>query len=78
MLQVVEEKEKEKILNWAMGKEQEYFTKAKMNYFSKLIKNARCTFHSKIEGAKVLLTVFSAKPRVYLGILFTHVTVNLD
>ena len=61
MLHVVEEKEKEKILNRAMGREEEYFTKATMNYFSKLIKDARCTFRSKIEGAKLLLTILGDK-----------------
>ena len=61
MLQVVEEKEKEKILNLAMGREQEYFTKATINYFSKLIKDARCTFCSKTEGAKLLLTILGDK-----------------
>ena len=40
MLQMVEEKEKEKILNRAMGSEQEHFTKATMNYFGKLIRDA--------------------------------------
>ena len=60
MLHVVEEKEKEKILNRAVGRE-EYFTKATMNYFSKLIKDARCTFRSKIEGAKLLSTILGDK-----------------
>ena len=40
MLQMVEEKEKEKILNRAMGSEQEHFTKATTNYFGKLIRDA--------------------------------------
>ena len=61
MFQVVQEKEKEKILNRAMGREQEYFTKATMNYFSKLIKDARYTFRCKIEGAKLLMTVLGDK-----------------
>ena len=61
MFQVVEEKEKEKILNRAMGREQEYFIKATMNYSSKLIKDARYTFRFKIEGAKLLMTVLGDK-----------------
>ena len=44
-----------------MGREQEYFTKATMNYFSKLIKDARYTFRCKIEGAKLLMTVLGDK-----------------
>ena len=32
-----------------------------MNYFSTLIKDARCSFHSKIEGAQLLLTILGDK-----------------
>lgn len=44
-----------------MEREQEYITIATMNYFSKLIKDARCSFCSKIEGAQLLLTIFLDK-----------------
>ena len=61
ILHVVEEKEKEKILNRAIGSQQEYFTKATMNYFSKIIKDARRSFRSKVEGAQLLFTIFGDK-----------------
>ena len=61
MLEAVEEKEREKILSRTMGNHQEAFTKAVIHYFSKLIKDARRSFCSKVEGAQLLLKIFGAK-----------------
>ena len=61
MLDAVEEKEREKILSRTMGNHQEAFTKAVIHYFSKLIKDARCSFCSKVEGALLLSKIFTAK-----------------
>ena len=58
MLEAVQEKEREKILSRTMGNHQEAFTKA---VFSKLIKDARRTFCSKVEGAQLLSKIFDAK-----------------
>ena len=44
-----------------MGNYQEAFTKAAIHYFSKLIKDARCSFCSKVEGTQLLLEIFGAK-----------------
>ena len=61
MLEAVEEKERKKILGQTMGNHQEVFTKAVIHYFSKLIKDARRSFCSKVEGAQLLLKIFDAK-----------------
>ena len=61
MLEVVEEKEREKILSRTMGNHQEAFTKEAIHYFSKLIKDARRSFCSKVEVAQLLLKIFGTK-----------------
>ena len=61
MLEAVEEKETEKILSRTMGNHQEAFTKAVIHYFSQLIKDARHSFCSKVEGAQLLLKIFGAQ-----------------
>ena len=61
MLEAVEEKEREKILGRTMGNHQEVFTKSAIHYFSKLIKDARWSFCSKVEVAQLLLKIFGAK-----------------
>ena len=61
MLEVVEEKEREKILSRTMGNHQEAFTKEAIHYFSKLIKDVRRSFCSKVEVAQLLLKIFGAK-----------------
>ena len=63
MLQKVTEKEKLKILDKAaqssVGMTQ--FTQSTLLYFKKLIRNARCGLSKKIEGAKMLSTIFGDK-----------------
>ena len=44
-----------------MGNHQEAFTKAVIRNFSKLIKDARHSFCSKVEGVQLLLKIFGAK-----------------
>ena len=61
MLEAVKEKEREKILSRTLGNHQEAFPKAVIHYFSKLIKDARCSFCSKVDGALLLLKIFAAK-----------------
>ena len=61
MLEAVKEKEREKILSRTMGNHEEAFTKAVIHNFSKLIKDARRIFSSKVEGAQLLLKIFGAK-----------------
>ena len=61
MLEAVKEKEREKILSRTMGNHEEAFTKAVIHNFSKLIKDARRIFCSKVEGAQLLLKIFGAK-----------------
>ena len=61
MLKAVEEKEKEKILSQTIGDQQDFFTKATLNYFQKLIKDARHGFHSKVEGAQLMHSIFGDK-----------------
>ena len=61
MLEAVKEKEREKILSRTMGNHQEAFTKAVIHFFNKLIKDARRSFCSKVEGAQLLLKIFGAK-----------------
>ena len=61
MLEAVEEKEREKILSRTMGNHQQAFTKAVIHYFSKLIKDARRSFCSKVEGTLLLSKIFAAK-----------------
>ena len=61
MLEAVKEKEREKILSRTMGNHEEAFTKAVIHNFSKLIKDARRIFFSKVEGAQLLLKIFGAK-----------------
>ena len=57
MLQVVDENREYIESSYGEGTRM----KATMNYFSKMIKDARCTFHSKIDGAKLLITVLGDK-----------------
>ena len=45
MLKTVDEK-KEKSLSRTIGDQQDAFTKPTLNYFKKLIKDAKCGFHS--------------------------------
>ena len=59
MLKTVEEKEK--ILSRTIGDQQDFFTKATLNYFQKLIKDARCGFRSKVEGAQLMYSIFRDK-----------------
>ena len=61
MLEAVKEKEREKILSRTMGNHQEAFTKAVIHNFSKLIKDARHSFCSKVEGVQLLLKIIGAK-----------------
>ena len=61
MLETVKEKEIEKILSRTIGNHQEAFTKAVIHYFSKLIKDARRSFCSKVEVAQLLLKISGAK-----------------
>ena len=59
MLKTVEEKEK--ILSRTIGDQQDFFTKATLNYFQKLIKDARRGFRSKTEGAQLMHSIFGDK-----------------
>ena len=61
ILETVAQQEKEKNVNKAVGDQQNSFTIATLNYFQMLIKNARCSFHSKIEGAQLLYKFFGKK-----------------
>ena len=61
ILETVAQQEKEKIINKAVGDQQNSFTKATLNYFQMLIKDARCSFCSKIEGAQLLYKIFGKK-----------------
>ena len=45
MLKTVEKKEKAEILSRTITDQQDSSTKATLNYFQKLIKDARCGFH---------------------------------
>ena len=61
ILKTVEEKEKEKIPSWTIGDQQDFLTKATLNYFQKLIKDVRRGFHFKEEGAQMIYSVFGDK-----------------
>ena len=61
LLGKVEEKEKTKILGRALGSHQESFLKTTMNHFRTLIKDGRRSFKSKVEGAQLILKIFSDK-----------------
>ena len=61
LLGEVEEKEKTKILGQALGSHQESFLKTTMNHFRTLIKDGRRSFKSKVEGAQLILKIFSDK-----------------
>ena len=58
MLKTVEKKkEKEKILSRTIEDQQDFFTKATLNYFQKLIKDARHGFRSKVEGTQLMYSI---------------------
>ena len=48
-------------MSGTIGNHQEAFTKAVIHYFSKLIKDARRSFCSKVESAQLLLKIFGTK-----------------
>ena len=56
VLKTIEEKEK-KILSWIIGDQQDFFRKATLNYFQKLMKDERRGFCFKVEGAQLMYSI---------------------
>ena len=64
VLENVEAKKKEKFLNKSLKSSSSHmheFTEATLKYFLQLIKNARRSFASKVEGAKILERIFGER-----------------
>ena len=64
ILEKVEAKEKEKILNKSLESPSSHmheFTEVTLKYFCRLIKNARHSFACKVEGAKILERLFGER-----------------
>ena len=64
ILEKLEAKEKEKILNKSLESSSSHmheFTEATLKYLCQLIKNARRSFASKVEGAKILERIFGER-----------------
>ena len=64
ILEKVEAKEKEKIFKKSLESSSSHmheFTEATLKYFRQLIKNARRSFASKVEGAKILERIFGER-----------------
>ena len=64
ILEKVEAKEKEKILNKSLESSFSHmheFTEATLKYFHQLIKNPRSGFASKVEGAKIFERIFGER-----------------
>ena len=63
-LEKLEAEEKEKFLNKSLESSSSHmhkFTEATLKYFRQLIKNARRSFASKVEGAKILERIFGER-----------------
>ena len=64
ILEKAEVKEKEKIVNKLLESSSSHtheFTEATIKYFRQLIKNARYSFASKVEGDKILGRIFDER-----------------
>ena len=64
ILEKVEVKEKEKIVNKSLESSSSHtheFTEATIKYFRQMIKNARYSFASKVEGDKILGRIFDER-----------------